>query len=82
MALADRCRPSASISVDLPTPGAPVMPMRSALPVCGRSSAITSRASAWWSARVDSASVIAFAEQPAVGGAHARHERARIRSSA
>ena len=30
--------PSVSISVDLPTPGAPVMPTRTALPVAGSSS--------------------------------------------
>ena len=30
-----RFEPSASISVDLPTPGTPVMPTRTALPVCG-----------------------------------------------
>ncbi len=31
-----RLWPSASISVDLPTPGAPVMPTRTALPVAGQ----------------------------------------------
>ncbi len=49
------------MNVDLPTPGAPVMPMRIACPVAGSSAVIVARASAWWSARVDSASVIALA---------------------
>ena len=31
-----RCRPKASMKVDLPTPGIPVMPMRILLPVWGR----------------------------------------------
>ena len=34
--------PSASMVVDLPAPGAPVMPSRTALPVCG-SNSCTSR---------------------------------------
>ena len=37
--------PSASMVVDLPTPGAPVMPTRTALPVSGSSSCTSSRAS-------------------------------------
>ena len=56
-----RCNPNASISVDLPTPGDPVCPCAAPRPCTGRSSSITSRASAWWSARVDSASVMALA---------------------
>jgi hypothetical protein len=36
--------PSASISVDLPTPGAPVMPTRTALPVSGKSACIKAAA--------------------------------------
>ena len=51
------------MNVDLPTPGAPVMPTRSAWPVAGSTLAITARASAWWSGRVDSASVIVLASK-------------------
>ncbi len=51
--------PSASIRVDLPTPGAPVMPTRTALPVSA-SSAWVSAAAVWrWSARLLSTSVMA-----------------------
>ncbi len=54
-----RSEPSASIMVDLPTPGAPVMPTRTALPVAS-SSACVSAAAVWrWSARLLSISVIA-----------------------
>src|SRR5262245_47622633 len=55
------CRPNASMKVDFPAPGAPEMPMRIEPPVCGRTSARIASASARWSARVDSASVIARA---------------------
>ena len=41
-----RNMPSASIVVDLPTPGEPVMPTRMALPVCGSSVCTSSRAEA------------------------------------
>src|SRR5574343_951057 len=53
--------PSASIKVDLPAPGTPEMPIRIALPVCGSSAVSTCWARCWWSARVDSISVIALA---------------------
>ena len=56
-----RCRPSASMNVDLPTPGAPLMPTRIAPPVAGSSSSSSASASSRWSARVDSTSVIARA---------------------
>jgi hypothetical protein len=49
------------MKVDLPAPGAPEMPTRIALPVCGSSAASTCSARAWWSRRVDSTSVMAFA---------------------
>ena len=49
------------MKVDLPAPGAPEMPTRIALPVCGSSAASTASARAWWSRRVDSTSVMAFA---------------------
>ncbi len=53
--------PSASMSVDLPEPGTPVMPTRTALPVCERSSRNSSRERWWSSGRRDSTSVIARA---------------------
>ena len=56
-----RCSPSASMKVDLPAPGAPVMPTRTAPPRAGSSSSSSASASARWSARVDSTSVIARA---------------------
>ncbi len=56
-----RCRPNASMKVDLPTPGAPLMPMRTARPASGRTASSTEVASARWSARVDSTSVMARA---------------------
>lgn len=49
------------MNVDLPTPGTPLMPMRRALPECGRSSRSNCWASARWSARVDSTRVMARA---------------------
>ena len=56
-----RYRPSASMNVDLPAPGEPVMPTRIEWPVCGSSASSTAAARAWWSRRVDSTSVIALA---------------------
>src|SRR5574343_755164 len=53
--------PSASMKVDLPAPGTPEMPIRIALPVCGSNAVSTCWARCWWSARVDSTSVIALA---------------------
>src|SRR5215831_13163692 len=47
--------------VDLPTPGAPVMPTRRAAPVWGRRRCTSWRADLWWSGRFDSMSVIARA---------------------
>ena len=41
-----RYMPSASMVVDLPTPGEPVMPTRIAWPVCGSRSCTSSRAAA------------------------------------
>ena len=49
------------MNVDLPTPGEPLMPMRTAPPVSGSSSSSTASASARWSGRVDSARVMARA---------------------
>src|SRR6516162_2955267 len=51
--------PSALISVDLPTPGAPVMPTRTALPVSGKSACINAAAEPRWSARLLSIKVMA-----------------------
>lgn len=59
--------PSASMKVDLPTPGTPVMPTRTAFPACGSSSTSRRWASARWSGRVDSTSVMAramYAREP------------------
>src|SRR3954447_9111383 len=56
-----RCRPNASMNVDLPTPGEPLMPMRTEPPVDGSTASSTPAASARWSARVDSTSVMARA---------------------
>jgi hypothetical protein len=39
--------PSVSMNVDLPTPGAPEMPTRIALPVCGSTASNTARAFFW-----------------------------------
>src|SRR5690348_4169652 len=47
------------MKVDLPTPGTPEIPIRTAPPACGPSSASSSRASSRWSARVDSTKVMA-----------------------
>src|SRR5436190_22032536 len=49
------------MNVDLPAPGAPEMPTRMELPARGSTSASNASASARWSARVDSTSVIARA---------------------
>ena len=53
--------PSASMKVDFPAPGTPEIPSRTARPVLGRSAASTCCARRWWSARVDSTSVMALA---------------------
>ena len=51
--------PIASIKVDLPTPGIPVIPIRSALPVWGNSTS-SSAAALWrWLGLVDSTRVMA-----------------------
>src|ERR1043166_1424927 len=47
--------------VDLPTPGVPVMPTRTAPPVCGSRSCTSLRAALWWSARRLSIRVMARA---------------------
>ena len=59
--LSVRYVPSASIVVDFPAPGMPVIPTRTALPVPGRSFCTSSRAAFWWSPRFDSISVMARA---------------------
>ena len=51
--------PSASIVVDFPTPGTPVMPTRTALPVLWSNSWVRAAAARRWSARLLSISVIA-----------------------
>ena len=51
--------PTASMNVDLPAPGTPVMPMRWAPPAAGRRRPTISAARRWWSSRRDSTSVIA-----------------------
>src|SRR5574343_1294097 len=56
-----RYRPSASMKVDLPTPGTPLMPSRKDFPVWGSRPVSSSSASRRWSARMDSSSVIALA---------------------
>src|SRR5262245_32879023 len=53
--------PSASMNVDLPTPGTPVIPTRRAAPECGVSSTSSRCAKSRWSARLDSTSVMARA---------------------
>lgn len=53
--------PSASMNVDFPTPGTPLIPIRRAAPACGSSRLSNSWASTRCSARVDSTSVIARA---------------------
>src|SRR6202042_3596382 len=50
--------PRASMKVDLPTPGTPVMPTRLAGPACGSSRVSTYWARTRWSGRLDSTSVI------------------------
>ena len=65
-------RPKRSMKVDLPTPGTPVIPSRTDLPVCGSSAASRQSARSRWSARVDSTSVTACASarrSPASSGA-------------
>ncbi len=59
-----RWTPSASMNVDLPTPGTPVTPTLLALPDRGVSSTSSRWASSRWSAREDSTSVIARAIHP------------------
>src|SRR5574343_1444703 len=56
-----RYRPSASMKVDLPTPGTPLMPSRKDFPVWVSRPVSSSSASRRWSVRVDSSSVIALA---------------------
>ncbi len=56
-----RWLPSASMVVDLPTPGAPVIPTRRAVPVCGRRLCTSWCAESWWSGRFDSTRVMARA---------------------
>src|SRR5262245_43604346 len=65
-------RPKRSMKVDLPTPGTPVMPSRTDLPVCGNTAASNASARSRWSVRVDSISVMAWASarrSPASNGA-------------
>ena len=64
--------PNVSMNVDLPTPGVPDMPMRSASPVSAQTASSSAAARARWSARVLSTSVIARASarrSPATRGA-------------
>src|SRR5205809_746502 len=68
-----RWSPNASMNVLFPTPGTPLTPTRAARPVAGRRSSRSRCASRWWSARVLSTSVIAFAS--------ARRSPARTRSA-
>jgi hypothetical protein len=56
-----RNMPSASMKVDLPTPGTPEMPMRSERPLCGSRAPSSACARRRWSARVDSTRVMALA---------------------
>src|SRR5213592_3952746 len=56
-----RWRPKASMKVLFPTPGTPLTPTRAARPVPGSRSSRSRCAARWWSARVLSTSVIAFA---------------------
>src|SRR5262245_21436465 len=51
------------MNVDLPVPGAPLIPTRVAPPVAGINCSRSATASARWSARVDSTSVIARASE-------------------
>ncbi|MNE58830.1 hypothetical protein D3C80_1538860 [compost metagenome] len=54
-----RCIPKDSMKVLLPTPGTPVMPMRSDFPEYGSISSISCAASTWCCGLVDSTRVIA-----------------------
>src|SRR4051794_20536330 len=56
-----RWSPNASMNVDLPAPGAPLIPMRAAPPVLGISPSSSSLAATRSAARLDSTSVIARA---------------------
>jgi hypothetical protein len=73
--------PSASIVVDLPTPGAPVMPTRTARPVSGSRFCTSTRALFWWSARFDSISVMARASTARSPARMPRSRRARSSGS-
>jgi len=53
--------PRASMNVDFPAPGEPLIPSRIESPVCGRSASSTPAARRRWSDRVDSISVMVFA---------------------
>lgn len=53
--------PKASMKVDFPTPGTPLIPIRRAFPACGSSAVSNCWARARWSAREDSTSVMARA---------------------
>ena len=50
--------PKLSMKVLLPTPGTPVMPRRTALPVFGSSGPRIARAAAWWAGSALSISVM------------------------
>ena len=63
--------------VDLPTPGTPVMPTRTAWPVCGSRSCTSRRAAFWWSARPLSMSVMARASDGALARGDAAGEPSR-----
>src|SRR3712207_3784779 len=54
-----RVTPSWSMTVDLPTPGTPLMPARRAEPLCGSSATSSSCACSRWSPRRDSTRVMA-----------------------
>ncbi len=56
-----RGAPKASMKVDLPAPGVPEMPSRTAWPVAGSRRSSNCSACAWWSGRRNSISVIARA---------------------
>jgi hypothetical protein len=64
--------PSASINVDFPTPGTPVMPIRNDIPTSGNRAVSSDSAWSRWDGRVDSSSVIERAS--------ARRSRVRIPS--
>ena len=65
--------PSSSMNVDLPAPGVPLIPTRTAPPVAGSTASSSGDASARRSGRVDSTSVIDWAS--------ARRSPARTRSA-